>query len=95
MKNKEFKTEYARKYGLEFEDCNGWCNKDTWLVMVWLGNDQNNYEGITRIVNNTHYLEDLSDLELYGILKDFNYGNDKINFNRVDLDEVRQGLTED
>ena len=38
--------------------------------------------------------KDLSDMQLYGILKDFNYGSDKINFNRVDLDEVRFGLTE-
>ena len=83
MNNKEYKTEYAKKYNLEFEDYNGWCNRDTWLVMVWLGNDQNNYEGITRIINNTHDL------------KDFNYGTDKINFNRVDLDEVRFGLTEE
>lgn len=88
------KTEYAKKYNLEFEDYNGWCNRDTWLVMLWLGNDQNNYEGITRIVNNTHELKDLSDLELYMILKDFNYSNDKIDFTRVDLDEVRFGLTE-
>ena len=56
--------------------------------------DYKNYENITRIVNNTHELKDLSDMQLYGILKDFNYGSDKINFNRVDLDEVRFGLTE-
>lgn len=94
MKNNiNYKTDYARKYNLEFEDYNGWCNRDTWLVMLWLNNDQNNYEGITRIVKNTHELKDLSDLELYGILKDFYYG-DKINFNKVDLDEVRFGLTE-
>ena len=94
MKNKEFKTNYAKKYNLEFEDYNGWCNRDTWLVMLWLGNDYENYQNITRIVNNTHELKDLSDLELYMILKDFNYGNDKIDFTRVDLDEVRFGLTE-
>ena len=93
MNNKEFKTNYAKKYKLEFEDYNGWCNRDTWLVMLWLNNDQNNYEGITRIVKNTHDLKDLSDLELYGILKGFHYG-DEINFNKVDLDEVRFGLTE-
>ena len=94
MKNKEFRTEYAKKYNLEFEDYNGWCNRDTWLVMLWLNNYYENYEGITRIINNTHDLKDLSDLELYDILKDFYYG-DKINFTRVDLDEVRFGLTEE
>lgn len=62
--------------------------------MLWLNNDYENYQNITRIVNNTHELKDLSDMQLYGILKDFNYGSDKINFNRVDLDEVRFGLTE-
>ena len=88
-----YKTHYAKNYKLAFEDYNGWCNRDTWLVMLWLNNYYENYEGITRIVNNTHELKDLSDLELYGILKDFYYG-DKINFTRVDLDEVRFGLTE-
>lgn len=95
MKNNiNYKTDYARKYNLEFEDYNGWCNRDTWLVMLWLNNDQNNYEGITRIVKNTHGLKDLSDMQLYGILKDFYY-RDKINFNKVDLDEVRVALTEE
>ena len=90
-----YKTEYAKNNNLEFEDYNGWCNRDTWLVMVWLGNDYENYEGITRIINNTHKLKDLSDLELYMILKDFNYGNDKVDFTKVDLDEVRLGLIEE
>lgn len=89
-----YKTNYAKKYKLVFEDYNGWCNRDTWLVMLWLNNDQNNYEGITRIVKNTHDLKDLTDMQLYGILKDFHYG-DEINFNKVDLDEVRFGLTEE
>ena len=94
MKNNiNYKTDYARKYNLEFEDYNGWCNRDTWLVMLWLNNDQSNYEGITRIVKNTHDLKDLSDLELYGILKDFYYG-DKINYARVDLGDVSFRLTE-
>ena len=31
MKNNiNYKTDYARKYNLEFEDYNGWCNRDTW-----------------------------------------------------------------
>lgn len=88
-----YKTSYAKKYKLEFENYNGWCNRDTWLCLLWLNNDYENYQNITRIINNTHHLKDLSDMQLYGILKDFHYG-DKINFNRVDLDEVRFGLTE-
>ena len=93
MKNKEYKTSYAKMYNLEFEDYNGWGNRDTWLVMLWLNNDYENYKNITRIIENTENLQQLTDMQLYGILKDFNYG-DKINFNRVDLDELRQGLTE-
>ena len=34
-----YKTEYAKNNNLEFENYNGWCNMDTWLVMVWLEND--------------------------------------------------------
>ena len=86
-----YRTEYAKRNHLEFEDYNGWCNRDTWLVMLWLNNDYENYQRITRIINNTNNLEDLSDLELYGELKDFNYG-DKIDFKRVDIDEIREGL---
>ena len=91
MNNKEYKTEYAKKNKIAFEDYNGWCNRDTWLVMLWLNNDYENYQGITRIINNTNNLQDLSDIELYMILRDFNYG-DKIDFKNVDLDEVRKGL---
>lgn len=88
---KIYKTNYAKRNGLEFEDYNGWCNRDTWLVMLWLNNDYDNYVRMQRIVNNTHDLEDLSDLELYGELKDFNYG-DEIDFTNVDIDEIRSAL---
>lgn len=91
--NKEYKTNYAKQHGLDFQDYNGWCNRDTWLVMLWLENDQTNYENMGRIVKNTHDLADLTDLMLYGELKDFYYG-DKINFKNVDIDEVRTVLVE-
>ena len=44
--NEEKSTNYAEKYKLEFEDYNGWCNRDTWLVMLWLNNDYENYQNI-------------------------------------------------
>lgn len=91
MNNKEYKTNYAKLHNIAFEDYNGWCNRDTWLVLLWLNNNYENYVRITRIINNTNKLQDLSDLELYGELKDFYYGN-KINFKNVDIDEVRYGL---
>lgn len=79
---------------LENVDYNGWTNRDTWLVMLWLNNDYENYQKITRIVNNTNKLQDLSNNELYIELKDFHYG-DKINFNNINLDEIRQALIEE
>lgn len=88
-----YNTEYAKKHGLIFEDYEGWCNRDTWLCLLWLNNDYENYTRITRVIENTSDLQDLSDNELYMELQDFHYG-DKINFSRVDLDEVRFGLTD-
>ncbi len=79
---------------IKFEDYNGWSNRDTWLVMLWLNNHKENYDKITRIVKNTNNLKDLSDLELYGELKDFYYG-DKVNFNNINLSEIRTALIEE
>lgn len=75
-------------------DYNGWSNRDTWLVMLWLNNDYENYQKITRIVKNTNKLQDLSNNELYMELKDFDYG-DEIDFNNINLDEIRQALIEE
>lgn len=80
------RTEYAKRNNIEFKDYNDYCNRDTWLVMLWLNNDQSNYEYIKSInVNN------LSDIELYEVLKNCYY-RDSINFNKVDLDEIRANL---
>ena len=72
---------------------NGWKNVDTWLIMLWLENDEENYKRIDRIVKNTDNLEDLTDNELYMELKDFHYG-DEVDFSEVDLDEIRTALVE-
>lgn len=72
---------------------NGWKNVDTWLVMLWLENDEGNYKKIDRIVKNTDNLEDLTDNELYMELKDFHYG-DEVDFSEVDLNEIRTALVE-
>ena len=72
---------------------NGWKNVDTWLVMLWLENDEENYKKIDRIVKNTDNLEDLTDNELYMELKDFHYG-DEVDFSEVDLNEIRTALVE-
>ena len=72
---------------------NGWKNVDTWLIMLWLENDEENYKRIDRIVKNTDNLEDLTDNELYMELKDFHYG-DEVDFSEVDLNEIRTALVE-
>lgn len=80
------RTEYAKRNNIEFEDYNGYCNRDTWLVMLWLNNDRANYEYIKSININS-----LNDIELYEVLKSCYY-RDSINFNKVDLDEIRANL---
>ena len=72
---------------------NGWKNVDTWLTMLWLENDEENYKRIDRIVKNTDNLEDLTDNELYMELKDFHYG-DEVDFSEIDLNEIRTALVE-
>lgn len=72
---------------------NGWKNVDTWLVMLWLENDEGNYKKIDRIVKNTNNLEDITDNELYMELQDFHYG-DEVDFSEVDLGEIRTALVE-
>jgi hypothetical protein len=84
---------------LKFEDYNGWTNRDTWLVALWLDNDRNNYERVVRVVNGVgraKKLADYTDLELWEKLKDtrlFKYG-DEINWNNVNIQEIRERLEE-
>lgn len=82
---------------MEFENYNGWTNRDTWLVMLWI---ENTYENYTRIehkvkgIGTNKKLEDLTCCELMEWLKRFNYG-DKINWNKVNLVEIKQTLLEE
>lgn len=84
---------------LKFEDYNGWTNRDTWLVALWLDNDRNNYEraiGVVNGVGRAKKLADYTDLELWEKLKDtrlFKYG-DEINWNNVNIQEIREKLEE-
>lgn len=64
---------------------NGWKNRDTWLVVVWLDNDRKNYDLLKRNVDS---LLKASDSTLKTKLKAFKYG-DAINWSNVDLKEIR------
>jgi hypothetical protein len=78
------------------EKYNGWSNYDTWLVVLWLNNDYNNYQVIQHYKNGvgTKKLEDFTKLEFYDSIKRLYYG-DKINWNRVNLNEVKESLLEE
>ena len=79
------------------EKYNGWANYDTWLVMLWLDNDYENYKRKIKMVNGVGSGKDitmLTDLELFDKLRMFHYG-DKINWHNVDIDEIREALEED
>lgn len=82
---------------MENEKYNGWTNRDTWLVMLWLNNDEKNYRRLLHIVNGvgvSKRLRDLTDIELLEKLKTFNYG-DEINWNKVNLTELKEIILED
>lgn len=81
---------------MENEKYNGWTNYDTWLVVLWLNNDESNYRRLEHLKNGigSKKLEDLTNIELYEKLKTFNYG-DKINWNNVNIDEIRESILEE
>lgn len=83
----------------EFEDYNGWTNRDTWLVGLWLDNDETNYRNAINFVDGvgrSKKLDDYTDLELWEKLQDsrlFKYG-DEINWDNVKISEIREKLEE-
>ena len=79
------------------ERYNGYANYDTWLVALWLNNDEENYRRMRHMVNGVGTGKDLNmltDLELFDKLRTYHYG-DKIDWHNVDLDEIREVLKEE
>jgi hypothetical protein len=71
---------------------NGYTNRDTWLVVLWLENDRKNYESLKRNVNNL--IKTTSDTTLKTSLKNnFKYG-DRIVWSNVDCKQIRKYLKE-
>ena len=69
---------------------NGWKNRDTWLVALWIDNDVKNYQTIFQ--NRKHFLN-YTDEALLKSLQNLNYG-DKINFSKVDVNDIRDVIKE-
>lgn len=73
------------------EDVNGFSNRDTWLIHLYLDNDRVNY---FKYINDLERLLDLDDDELIKELKSYNY-HDSIDFNNVNVNEIRAFMLED
>jgi hypothetical protein len=72
------------------ETYNGWTNRDTWLVAVWLENDYNNYlrlEHKSKGIGTNVKLKDMSCCEKSQWIRQLHYG-DKINWNKVNYQEI-------
>ncbi|MBO7712845.1 MAG: hypothetical protein J6S85_04695 [Methanobrevibacter sp.] len=80
---------------------NGWSNYSTWLVVLWLENDENNYRLLKHLVNGTGInpskkLTNLNPIELKEKLRtSFYYGDDPINWNAVNTDEIKEMLLDE
>ena len=68
---------------------NGYKNRDTWLVALWLNNDEKNY---TRFTANLERLLNIDDGKFLKELKTYFYFNDDPNFKNVNLKEIRKML---
>ena len=70
---------------------NGYANRDTWLVALWLDNDRNNYFKMKR---NKKSLLAMKKPKLIATLKrNFKFG-DKINWKNVRTGEIKQNIRE-
>ena len=76
------------------EKYNGWTNRYTWLVMLWLENDEGNYRRINNMragIGTNRKLKDLTCCELQNKLRRCHYG-DTIDWHNVNMDEIKDAL---
>ena len=68
---------------------NGWANYDTWLVVIWLDNDLQNYEKRQKMS-----YDDIVGLSPHELEHTFYYGDD-VDFNEVDMSQIIDNLLQD
>ena len=73
------------------ERYNGWANRDTWLVALWLNNDYGNYQNWW---SKRKSLAKLPKAQLVAYLRNLHYG-DKIVWKNVNITEIKEMLKED
>jgi hypothetical protein len=83
------KTNYKNEV-LQFEDYNGWTNRDTWLIPLWV---ENEYSSYMRKEEQKEKTKNMTNKQLIEWLKSFYYG-DKVNFNKVCIEDIKEWLSE-
>lgn len=73
------------------EKYNGYFNRDTWLVALWLNNEEKNYR---RMLRDKEQLLAESIKGLAFALSVYNYGSDAINFEKVNWEEIHEVIKE-
>ena len=69
---------------------NGWTNYDTWKVVALLDNVQSNYYKIIEMSDYELIMLTIDDLQ-----RRFDFMNDDIDFDQVELDEIIEKILED
>ena len=79
------------------EKYNGWTNRDTWLVKLWIENDYDNYMRVVHKVKGIgtdKKLSDMSCCEIMVWLRRFHYG-DSIDWSKVNIEEIKESILEE